>query len=80
MKKDAQGVTFGRIAMETLSPCNPVKAIPPPLKVVVGFCRHYPSSLRLVSPRPPRCYPPLFDAWQQAGIRPWNGRAAPQLS
>ena len=29
-KENARGVTFGRIAMETLSPCNPVKAIPPP--------------------------------------------------
>jgi hypothetical protein len=31
-KKNAQGVTFGLIAMETLSPwcCNPVKATPPP--------------------------------------------------
>jgi hypothetical protein len=29
-KENARGVTFGRIAMETWSPCNPVKAIPPP--------------------------------------------------
>ncbi len=38
------GVTFGRIAMETWSRV-PRAGNPPPLKVVVGFCHHHPSSL-----------------------------------